>query len=102
MNLSFIQEIIFYRSLNKLQELVKDREALCAAVHEVTKNWTQLCAELQTTMLSTVLRLRVEGTIAKKIDPHRASGKGERHKSNNYTNKHILQTILELYIILIF
>ena len=29
-------------SLNKLQELVKDREAWCAAVHRVTKNWTQL------------------------------------------------------------
>ena len=45
MNLSFIQEIIFYRSLSKLQELVKDREALRAAVHEVTKSWAQLCAE---------------------------------------------------------
>ena len=29
-------------SLSKLQELVKDREACCAAVHRVTKNWTQL------------------------------------------------------------
>ena len=29
-------------SLNKLQELVKDREAWCAAVHRVTKNWTKL------------------------------------------------------------
>ena len=28
--------------LNKLQELVKDREALCAAVHGVSKNRTQL------------------------------------------------------------
>lgn len=54
---------------------MKDREALCAAVHEVTKIWIQLCAEQQTTMPSTDLHLRVEGTIAKKIDPHRASGK---------------------------
>ena len=29
-------------SLNKLQELVKDREAWHAAVHRVTKNQTQL------------------------------------------------------------
>ena len=29
-------------SLSKLQEMVKDREALCAAVHGVTKSGTQL------------------------------------------------------------
>ena len=29
-------------SLNKLQEIVKDREAWHAAVHGVPKNWTQL------------------------------------------------------------
>ena len=29
-------------SFNKLLETVKDSEAWCAVVHEVTKSWTQL------------------------------------------------------------
>ena len=29
-------------SLTKLLEMVMDREAQCASVHEVTKSWTQL------------------------------------------------------------
>ena len=30
-------------SLSKFQEMVKDREDMCAAVHGVAKSWTQLC-----------------------------------------------------------
>ena len=29
-------------SLSKLQEIVKDKEALCVAIHGVTKNQTEL------------------------------------------------------------
>ena len=29
-------------SLNKLQEIVRDREGWCAVVHGVVKSWTQL------------------------------------------------------------
>ena len=29
-------------SFSKLQEMVKDREACCAAVHRISKSWTQL------------------------------------------------------------
>ena len=29
-------------NLSELQELVMDREAWCAAIHGVTKSWTQL------------------------------------------------------------
>ena len=39
-------------SLNKLQKTVKDREAWCAAVHEVTKSWTGLSNWTKTTKVS--------------------------------------------------
>ena len=38
-------------NLGKLQEIVKDREAWHAVVHEVTKSWTELATEQQQQIL---------------------------------------------------
>ena len=40
--MSWLDSITDYMSLTKFQEMVKDREVWCAAVHGVTKSQTQL------------------------------------------------------------
>ena len=41
-NVRMNKKISMDMSLSKLQEMVKGREAWCAAVHRVTKSWTRL------------------------------------------------------------
>ena len=60
-------------SLSELQELVMDREAWCAAVHGITKNWTQLndftftfhfhALEKEMATHSSVLAWRIPGMV---------------------------------------
>ena len=41
-------------TLSKLQEMVKDREAWQAAVHETTKSWIQMTDQAATTRLNSI------------------------------------------------
>ena len=41
-------------SLNKVREIVKDREAWCVAVHGVPKSWTRLAKSTTTMRLQVI------------------------------------------------
>ena len=52
-------------SLSKLQEMVKDRETRCAAVHGVTKSWTTTDQQQKMHPDHSSLAIQVKDTGAK-------------------------------------
>ena len=50
-------------SLSKLREMVKDREAWCAAVHGIIKSWTQLNNNIQTQLIYKLNVNHIKGII---------------------------------------
>ena len=57
-------------SLSKLQDLVKDREACCAAVHGVTKSQTQLSDWTELNLLSGGIQLFSRSVVSNSLPPH--------------------------------
>ena len=54
-------------NLSKLQELVVDREALCAAVHGVAKNWTWLSDWTELIVWTQIISLLIHSLYSKLI-----------------------------------
>ena len=78
-------------NLSKLQEIVKDREASCAAVHGITKSWTELrkwkttinCTCRQVLSLSSLLAKEVKNLPSSTGDMGSIPGSGRSPREGN-------------------